>query len=278
MNSKIKLIDIGINLTDERFQQDQKEVLIRAKNAGVEIMIITGTTLENSKQAQILCDKYHDHSIFPKLYYTVGVHPHNAITWDNDSSAIEMINLLSHNKAIALGECGLDFNRMRSPKCIQEKTFRCQLEIAIKVDKPIFLHERDAFEPFYQILLEYWPKLKKKKAVIHCFSGSTHSLTAYKNLGCHIGFTGILTYNLDLPIMCNSVPLSKLMIETDGPYLLPKNLPAKLKKSAKTRNESCHLPYILQAVHEAWTMLGEEISLENFANHIYETTTEFFEF
>lgn len=232
-------IDIGANLTSKQFTFIPP-LLNDAQKNGVQKIIITGTNLKNSERAIFLTKKY---PWYP-LFSTVGIHPHDAKSF-TDNTPNELKKLLSDPKVAAVGECGLDYNRMFSPKDMQIKCFRAHLDLAVELDKPLFLHERDAVDDFYNILLEYKGKVK---GVVHCFSGNKETVQKYLDLGMFIGITGWICddrRNKDLVEALPVIPLDKMMVETDSPFLSPfprqTNVPANVKyivaKIAKVLNK-----------------------------------------
>ncbi len=233
------LIDIGANLTHESFQHDFDDVLERANTAGVETIIVTGASAEGSIHAQKLASRY------PQLYATAGIHPHEAADF-NQETAKTLRALGNVSEVVAMGECGLDFFRDFSPRPAQEKCFAEQLEISCEIGKPVFLHERDAHENFIKILEQFIGDLNA--VVVHCFTGNESQLDAYLELGCHIGITGWVCderRGQHLHDFIGKIPANRLMLETDSPYLLPRDLKPKPKTR---RNEPFYLPHILHAV------------------------------
>jgi TatD DNase family protein len=174
----MQLADIGANLTHASFREDLDDVLSRARHAGVRTIVVTGTSVEESRRAAGLADAH-------GLYATAGVHPHVAREC-NAETIPALRELARHPKVVAIGECGLDYNRNYSPHPDQEKWFVAQLELAAEVGKPLFLHSRDAHPRFAEILRN----LRVGKAVAHCFTGEVEELRAYLDLGLHIGITG----------------------------------------------------------------------------------------
>jgi TatD DNase family protein len=234
-----ELVDIGANLTHESFSHDLEAVLQRASAANVTTLILTGTDLEHAEQAAALCRR------FPGLYATAGVHPHDASHW---SSSLEtaMRDLQRQPEVVAVGECGLDFNRNFSSPTDQERAFEAQLGLAVESGLPLFLHERDAGQRMLEILRNWRDDISH--AVVHCFTGERDTLHGYLDLDLHIGLTGWLCDERrghHLREYLNDIPLSRLMVETDCPYLLPRNLPAKLKGR---RNEPALLPWIVREI------------------------------
>ncbi|NKB75672.1 MAG: hydrolase TatD [Gammaproteobacteria bacterium] len=237
------LIDIGANLTNSRFKSDLPNVIARAQAQGVHKMIVTGTSLQASKEALALTEQ------FPtRLTCTSGVHPHDASEW-NPTTAAEITALAQHASVVAVGECGLDFFRDISPRDQQIHCYEAQLHIAAQVQKPVFLHQRDAHDEFLAILKQHRNPLPN--AVVHCFTGTAQQAFDYLDQDCHIGITGWLCdprRGDDLRQAVKSIPLDKLMIETDSPYLLPKDLSSNLTKPKSNRNEPAFLPHILNTL------------------------------
>jgi len=237
------MIDIGINLTNKRFHKDLPLVIENAQSAGVNGLIVTGTSIEESQQAIELCRQYPDY-----LFCTAGIHPHDAKTFDN--SSLDTLRQLATNQQVkAIGECGLDFNRNFSTPAQQEYAFVQQLELAVELQLPVFMHERDANARFIELLSPYIKQLPN--AVLHCFTGSQADLENCLALDLHIGITGWICderRGTELLDLVKLIPQDRLMIETDGPYLLPRSMRPKPKSS---RNEPKYLPYIAQTIAEA---------------------------
>ena len=234
------LADIGVNLTDKRFHDDLDAVLTRARDAGVAWQLVTGTSVQGSSAALALSEAHQD------LFCTCGVHPHDARHF-NSSAVSELRQLASHEKVRAIGECGLDFNRDFSPRPDQEAAFCAQLELAVELQLPVFLHERDAHERFAPILREYRDNLTG--VVVHCFTGARAALFDYLDLDCHIGITGwICDERRGGPLreLIVNIPDHRLLIETDSPYLIPRNLPEKAP--IKGRNEPALLRWIASEI------------------------------
>lgn len=252
MTEQHDIIDIGVNLTHRSFHGDREAVIQRAFDAGVRTMVITGTSQTSSQEAQRLAREYPG-----QLYSTAGVHPHDSRNCTMDTIA-ELRRLAALEQVVAIGECGLDFNRDFSPRPQQEKWFAAQVALAEELQKPLFMHERDAGQRFYDILTAV---RKSVPAVVHCFTGSRESLKMYLDLGLHIGVTGwICDERRGKPLreLVGEVPLDRLMIETDAPYLLPRSMATKPKDG---RNEPCFLPHVLQAVADCLGKSSEEVAL-----------------
>jgi TatD DNase family protein len=206
-------------------------------------MIVTGASLEGSRKAIELA-----RSRRGKLYATAGVHPHHATELTTESLS-ELEELARHPEVVAAGECGLDYFRDFSPRPVQQEAFHRQLELAAKVGKPVFLHQRDAHEDFLAILREHRKRLVG--GVTHCFTGGAHELTAYLELDFAIGITGWICderRGAHLLSLMRDIPADRLLLETDGPYLLPRDLSPK---PASRRNEPAYLPHIAEVVARA---------------------------
>jgi TatD DNase family protein len=244
------LVDIGANLTHASFRDDLDAVLARARQAGVGTVIVTGTSVEESRRAAAL-----------GLPFTAGVHPHHAR--DCGPATIPELRVLAgHEKCVAIGECGLDFNRNYSPHPDQEKWFVAQLELGLELGKPLFLHSRDAHPRFGQILRTY----KVGKAVAHCFTGEREELRAYLDLDLYIGITGWICderRGRHLLELVKEIPAERLLLETDSPYLTPRDMRPQPKAR---RNEPAFLPHILKTVARALGRAPEELAAQTTRN------------
>ncbi|MDX2020761.1 MAG: TatD family hydrolase [Deltaproteobacteria bacterium] len=236
-----RLIDIGANLTNKAFHADLPQVLARARKVGVTTIVITGTSLPESTAAAALAQS-HGH------YATAGVHPHHAKDTTPGFSE-DLRALLQQPSVVAVGECGLDYDRDFSPRDVQRACFEEQLVLAAHTNKPVFLHERAAHDDFLAIVRRHRDTLSN--AVVHCFTGTSAELDAYLDLDLHIGITGWICDERrggHLRALMPRIPANRLMLETDAPYLLPKNLPAAPKSR---RNEPAFLPMVLSTVAQA---------------------------
>ena len=268
---KNSIIDIGVNFTNTRFDQDRDDVIQRARSAAVSGLLITGTSIEESQKAITLCE-YYQESLPNYLCCTVGVHPHDA-----DNVAINYLDKL-HDMALnphvrAIGECGLDFNRNFSAPAQQKQVFSEQVRLAARLQKPLFLHQRDAFDPWFAILSPYIDNVPAM--VSHCFTGSKEELLQCLAADMYIGITGWLCderRGKALQDIIKLIPLNRLLIETDAPYLTPRTIRPKPKNG---RNEPCFLPVIVQEIaritghdpeHVAWQTNKNSQHVFNF-NH-----------
>jgi len=237
------LADIGLNLAHDSFDGDRERVMADAWDAGVRFAVITGSTLASSRAA---VDLVRARPQF--LRATAGVHPHHAREFhENDAPALA--DLAALPEVGAVGECGLDYFRNFSPHADQERAFRVQLELAAQCGKPVFLHQRDAHPAFMQILREFRARLSG--GIAHCFTGDAAELDDYLALDLHIGITGWICderRGLHLREVVRRVPADRLLLETDSPYLLPRDLEPKPRNR---RNEPRFLPHVLAAVATA---------------------------
>ncbi len=206
-------------------------------------MVVTGASLEGTLKAIELARGRRQ-----GLFATAGVHPHHATELTPDTLS-ELEELARQPEVVAAGECGLDYYRDFSPRPIQQEAFHRQLELAARVGKPVFLHQRDAHEDFLAILREHRKSLVG--GVTHCFTGGAPELHAYLELDFAIGVTGWICDERRgahlLPLM-REIPADRLLLETDGPYLLPRDLHPK---PASRRNEPAYLPHIAAVVARA---------------------------
>lgn len=248
----MQLVDIGANLTHESFQHDYQEVLDQAYAAGVAHIILTGTDLASSEAAVLLSEEDPD-----RLSSTVGFHPHIAegVSSDDFSQAAE---LAQRDMVVAVGETGLDFNRNFSPAAAQLKIFEQHLQLAAELNKPLFLHQRDAHEHFLPLLKKYRPSLAG--GVVHCFTDSEAALKDYLALDMYIGITGWVCderRGLELQQIVKHIPNDRLLIETDAPYLLPRSLRPRPKSR---RNEPRYLPEVLTTLARCRDQDPEELA------------------
>jgi TatD DNase family protein len=259
----MSLIDIGANLTHDSFDRDRDAVLQRARDAGVAQLVITGASREHSPRALELARA---HPGF--LFATAGVHPHHASEYTDECDA-QMRALLAQPEVVAVGECGLDYNRDFSPRPAQRKAFERQLQTAVDIGKPLFLHQRDAHADFMAVMKQFDRQLPA--AVVHCFTGTREELFDYLDQDWHIGITGWLCderRGAHLRELVPSIPANRLMLETDAPYLLPRTLRPMPKDR---RNEPSFLSHIAEEVARD---RGEDFSVT--AAHTTDTARAFF--
>jgi len=237
------LIDIGANLTHDSFAADCGAVLARAEAAGVTGLVVTGSSLACSRAALALAQT-HPHA----LRCTAGVHPHHA-AHQAPSALAELATLWDAPEVVAVGETGLDFFRDLSPRDAQERVLEWHLEQAARTGLPLFLHERDAHARFLPMIRTCRDLLSD--AVVHCFTGDRAALYAYLDLGMYVGITGWICderRGAHLLELVRDIPAERLLIETDSPYLLPRDLRPRPRDG---RNEPAFLPHVLAAVARA---------------------------
>lgn len=225
-------------------------------------MMLTGFNVDISRQAKDLC--YFKKSLMD-LYFTAGVHPYDAKSWNNQSYQ-EIKEMTKDPLCVSVGELGLDYHYDYSTPEEQKHVFEQQVRLAIEVGKPMFLHEREAHEDFVQILNKFKGQLPQ--SVVHCFTGNEKELQTYLDMGFYIGLTGYLWKDLSdngvrSILRSNMIPLDKLMIETDAPFMCPDltDLPDDMKKCitatskdfvdkycSEEKNEPCSLPLVLELI------------------------------
>jgi TatD DNase family protein len=246
------LIDIGLNLTHDSFDKDRGQVIADAIAAGVSRMIVTGTSVTASAGAAEL-----GLSRPGLLFATAGIHPHHASEFDKHSIDA-LARLLENQAVVAVGECGLDYFRNYSPKSDQLCAFEAQLELAAAVGKPAFLHQRDAHDDMLRLLRRHRDRLPG--GVAHCFTGDREQMAAYLDLDLYIGLTGWVCDDRrgePLRRAVVSLPLERLLLETDAPYLLPRDLDPPPKGR---RNEPKFLPHIARRVASLMSLRPEEVA------------------
>ncbi|MFN9729059.1 MAG: TatD family hydrolase [Pseudomonadota bacterium] len=259
----MQLVDIGANLTHESFHPDRDAVLERARAAGVVQLVVTGASAQGSEDALSLARRHPG-----LLYATAGVHPHHAADYTADTDTL-LRTLVREPEVRAVGEAGLDYFRDYSPRAAQHFAFERQLGIALETGKPVFAHQRDAHDDFMAILRPLRDRLSR--VVVHCFTGEKRELFECLDLDCDIGITGWICderRGAHLNDLVRSIPAHRLMVETDAPYLLPRDLP---HKPSHRRNEPMYLPHVARAVAQA---RGE--TLEALADSTTKTARSFF--
>lgn len=246
--------DIGVNLTNKRFSADLDQVLTRARQNQVCQMLITGTDVQESHSAWQLAKQH-------QLFSTAGVHPHYAGSVQPDF--VDKLRQLAKKPQVrAIGECGLDFNRNFSTREDQLRVFEQQLELAVELQKPVFLHERDAFNEQIAILKRFRPHLTG--GVAHCFTGNREQMEAYLDLGLYIGITGWLCDErraTELRQAVAHLPPARMMLETDAPYLAPRHVRPRIE-----RCEPCHLPLIAEELARLTGIPLAQLATSSFTN------------
>lgn len=240
-------IDSHVHLDDPRFDQDRETIIDELKENDIEFVFNIGADKESSLSTIELAKKY-EH-----IYAVIGVHPHSAI--ELEEQGIEWLrDLAKHDKVVAIGEIGLDFYYDNSPRDIQRKWFKTQLELAKELDLPVVIHTRDAAKETFDILKEAASD-GKLKVLLHCYSGSEEMAVDYVKLGFFIALGGAVTFkNARVPRqVAAAVPLCNLLIETDCPYMTPEPFRGK-------RNEPKHVSLVAEKIAEIKGLSVEEVA------------------
>ena len=242
--------DTHAHYDDKRFNQDRDEILGSMKDAGVSFIMNASSSMRSARFGLKMADKY------PFVYASVGVHPHDSKEMADDS-VIELEKLLSHPKAVAVGEIGLDYHYDFSPRDVQKKRFHEQLELARQVNKPVVIHEREALRDMLDMISGF----RDLTGVVHCFSGSWETAKTILDMGWYLSFTGVITFSNARKALevIEKMPPDRIMIETDCPYLAPEPMRGR-------RNSSLYLPYISEKIAKVRGMTPEEsaaLTMEN---------------
>jgi len=235
-------IDIACNFTHDSFKDNLDEVLNNAEHAGVDKFVLLCASLDDIDPIKVIQNNTPE-----KFFISAGIHPHHA-TEILEINYDALFNKLKSINPNAIGETGLDYFRNISPPDIQKKSFGMHIEIAKELNLPLYLHQREAHSDFIRIIKENISNFPK--FVVHCFTGTQAELDEYLELGAYIGLTGWICdakRNIDLRKSIKNIPIEKMMIETDSPYLIPKNLLLKPKKNI---NEPKYLPHIANEICE----------------------------
>jgi TatD DNase family protein len=241
----VTLIDIGTNLSNKAFRGDLDGVLARALAAGVGGIVAIGVSVPASRAVWEIAEAKRTNA--PRIWCTAGIHPHHASSFSPDAR-VALRELHARKEVVAVGECGLDFDRDFSPRDAQVACFEAQLELAAEVKKPVYLHERAAHAAFAEILAKHRSRLVG--GVVHCFTGDANALARYLDLDLHIGLTGWICderRGTHLRDLVRRIPRGRLVIETDAPYILPRDLP-KAMRPPGGKNEAMTLPHIARVI------------------------------
>ena len=238
------MIDSHSHLFEEEFKDDLDDCIKRCKDRNVNKILLVGFSKETNEKAQALAKKY---DIF---YPTAGIHPDEAD--DNYLEKYnELVEFVNNNKVYAIGECGIDYHYTKENMEIQKKLLHLQCELAIKMDLPIIIHMRDATKDTYDILKEYKGKIR---GVMHCYSGSLEMAYEFIKLGFYISLGGPVTFknSKEPKEVAVNIPVDKLLIETDCPFLAP--VPFRGK-----RNESANVYYVCEMIANLRGLSFEEV-------------------
>jgi len=236
--------DTHAHYDDKRFNNDRDEVLGSMQTTGVTLILNAASSLRSARFSLELADRY------PFVYASVGVHPHDAKSM-TDETAYELEELLSHPKAMAVGEIGLDYHYDFSPCDVQKKRFREQMELARRVNKPVIIHERESLSDTLDIIRDY----RDVTGVCHCFSGSWETAKIILDMGWYLSFTGVVTFKNAWRALevIKKIPADRMMLETDCPYLTPEPMRSE-------RNSSIYLPYIAEKIATVRGVSTEEVA------------------
>jgi TatD DNase family protein len=221
------MIDSHCHLDFDEFAGRRDDVISEALSAGVHTMVNIGTDLESSKNSVRLAEEHDD------IYATVGVHPHDAKTYDDEVEA-ELADLADHGKVVAVGEIGLDYYRDLSPRDVQQRIFCKQLELAVEKKLPVVIHTRESFRQTFEIVREYSRRLVG--GVFHCFPGTVGDAYDVIELGFEISVGGVITFpGAKMARVASEAPLEHVLLETDSPYLTPEPFRGKPNQPAYVR-------------------------------------------
>ena len=234
--------DTHAHYDDKRFDEDRDEILRSMENAGVTLILNASSNLWSAKHGLEMAERY------AFMYSAVGVHPHDSKEM-TDESVKDLEGLLRHPKAKAVGEIGLDYHYDFSPRDIQKKRFREQLELARSIGKPVVIHEREALQDTLDMIRDF----SDLTGVIHCFSGSWDTAKKILDMGWYLSFTGVITFKNARKTLevVEKMPSDRIMIETDCPYLSP-------EPKRGRRNSSLYLKYIAEKIAQIRGIPTEE--------------------
>lgn len=235
--------DTHAHYDDEQFDTCRDELLESMQENGVGLIVNPASNLESCRKVLRIAEKH------PRVYAAVGVHPHDAKEMDDNSIGI-IREMAKHEKVVAIGEIGLDYHYDLSPRDIQRLRFREQLELARELKLPVIIHEREACQDTLNIITQF----SDLRGVVHCFSGSWETAEKILDMGWYISFTGAVTFKnaKKAPEVAAKMPIDRLMLETDSPYMAPVPLRGR-------RNDSRNLPYIAEKIAELRGMTVEEV-------------------
>ncbi|GFU04641.1 hypothetical protein NPIL_489981 [Nephila pilipes] len=270
------ITDVSANLTNKKFARDADGVIQRAQNAGVKKIIVSGTNIQSSKEALRLTRIFPDY-----VYCAAGIHPNEAKFWDEDVES-SLREILSNPECVAVGQCGLDYTKKLSEPVEQKDVLSKQLNIATELKMPILICEREAHDDLVEILKNNIHNLPE--IVIHSFCGKVNELKTYLSLGCYIGLTGSIWKDksedgLKKILEDQMVPLDRLLLESDSPYMYPNTRASHILPSIKEtltdkslsflhryctfqRNEPCSLPVTIELIAAYYKTKPDEVALQ----------------
>ncbi|MGN1420799.1 MAG: TatD family hydrolase [Eubacterium sp.] len=236
------IFDTHSHYDDEKFNPDREAILNNLQSQGVSLIVSCGCDIDSTQFNFDLAQKY------DYIYFAAGFHPENLQGASLDDLAV-IRKFAKNEKCVAIGEIGLDYHWMDSPKNVQKEFFEAQIELAKELDMPVIVHDRDAHGDTLDIL-----KSTKPKGVVHCFSGSKEMAREIIKLGMYIGLNGVVTFpnaRKSLEVV-REIPIERLVLETDCPYLAPTPVRGK-------RNDSSNTPYIAEKIGELLGIDAQEL-------------------
>lgn len=247
--------DSHCHLQDARFDGDRDEAMSRAWEAGVREIVVIGSDPESAAAARVLAAESADREARPRLWFTAGLHPHEASRWGPETRRAVEAEL--GRGAVAMGEIGLDHHYDNSPRAIQRIAFADQLAIARERDLPAVVHSRDAEAETLAVLED--SGILPERVVLHCFTGSAHMLERAVERGYYVSFSGIATFGSFDAGLVPAVPDRRLLVETDAPYLAP--VPHRGR-----RNEPAFLPATVAAIADRRGVSADDLAAATRAN------------
>ncbi len=244
------LIDTHCHLDFERFDEDRDAIVARAAEAGITRIIVPALQLENCTAVLRLTEQYEG------VYAAVGIHPNSSAAWE-DGWINQIRAFAQHEKVVAIGEIGLDYHWDESPKTVQHRALRMQLDLAAELDLPVILHNRESSADIVELLQQS----PARKGVMHSFSASWQTAVSVLEMGFYLGFTGPVTFKKadELRAIVARVPADRLLLETDAPFLTPHPYRGK-------RNEPAYVAYIADRVAAVRGVTVAELATQTTAN------------
>ena len=251
-----QMIDSHAHLDEERFDEDRDELIKSLKENAISYVINPSSDMETSRRVVELSNKYDN------IFAAVGIHPHDAEGF-KEEDLDELRELSKDERVVAIGEIGLDYYYDNSPREIQKEVFRKQLQLAYELDLPVIIHTRDAMGDTYDILKEFEGRVR---GVMHCYTGSIEMAEKFIKMGFYISIAGPVTFKnaVNVREMAKQIPLERLLIETDSPYLAP-------VPNIGKRNDPTNVRYVADMLANL-----KEIQIDKIIEHSRENTVELF--
>lgn len=246
----MRLFDTHVHMDDPRYDADRHELLCALAQNGVELILNPSASMSEAAAAVEMSEKY------PFVYAAVGVHP-SEVEGFCEADCAELLRLAAKPKTVAIGEIGLDYHYGGEDKEAQRRAFAMQLEVARQADLPVIIHSRDACAETMAIVKDS----PVRRGVVHCFGGSAETAREYVDLGYHVSFTGVITFKNARRFVevVQAVPMERLMIETDGPYMAP-------EPHRGERNEPKYVLHVAERIAEIKGLSVEEVAEITFRN------------